>query len=363
MNGMKINVIPGRDLDDGLCRAWSDLLLTNPELTSPYFRPEFTAAVAAVRNNVEIAVIESNGEIAALLPFQRGSNGAGLPVGGVLSDYQAVICRPDFEFDARELVRGCGLAAWDFDHLLVSQKPFQEFHRDTEDSPRMDLSRGYAAYAMGRRVAGSEQIKKCANLTRRIEREIGPLRFTEQATDVSALEEVLSLKSRQFLETGKVDLFADAWIRALLKRIHAAPGEEFAGMLSTLHVGDRLVAGHFGMRSRTVWHYWFPAYDEALALYSPGLILLLKMAEHAPSLGLQIIDLGKGVSLYKQRLMSNAISLAAGSVELPSLLSFRRNANRKLRALVKNSPLAGPIRRVGRWARGTPGNSCKRSGP
>ena len=29
--------------------------------------------------------------------------------------------------------------------------------------------------------------------------------------------------------------------------------------------GERLVAAHLGMRSRTVWHYWFPAYDPAFA--------------------------------------------------------------------------------------------------
>jgi CelD/BcsL family acetyltransferase involved in cellulose biosynthesis len=353
----RIRVIPGRNLDTRITGAWLDLLATNPELASPYFRPEFTSAVAEVRDDIEVAVVETDGEIVALFPFQRGAGGAGGPIGGILSDFQAIIARPDFAFDPLELVRACRLVAWDFDHLLVSQKPFQRFHRQVEDSPRMDLSRGYPAYAAERRAAGSEQIKKCENLMRRVEREIGPLKFSLHAPETVTLEQVLSLKSRQYAEGGNPDLFAETWIRTLAMKIHTTQSAEFAGMLSTLCAGDRLVAGHFGMRSRTAWHYWFPAYDEAMSKYSPGLILLLKMAEAAPTLGLHTIDLGKGLSQYKQRLMSGAVSVATGSVELPSLLSLRRAAHRNLRRIAANSPLGGPARQIMRRLRGAPKQS------
>jgi CelD/BcsL family acetyltransferase involved in cellulose biosynthesis len=115
-------------------------------------------------------------------------------------------------------------------------------------------------------------------------------------------------------------------------------------MLSLLYAGERLLASHFGIRGRTVWHYWFPTYDPLMARYSPGLILLLKMAEHAPSLGVCTIDLGKGMSLYKERLMNTSVSLAHGSVELPSWRSIRRHARRKLRSLLTNSRLGKPAR-------------------
>jgi CelD/BcsL family acetyltransferase involved in cellulose biosynthesis len=114
-------------------------------------------------------------------------------------------------------------------------------------------------------------------------------------------------------------------------------------MLSLLYAGERLVAGHFGMRGQSVWHYWFPAYDPKMAKYSPGLILLLKMAEHAPSLGVRTIDLGKGMSLYKQRLMNASVPLASGRVESP-WRSIRRQMRRNLRSLVANSPLGKPVR-------------------
>jgi CelD/BcsL family acetyltransferase involved in cellulose biosynthesis len=240
-------------------------------------------------------------------------------------------------------VKHCRLVAWNFDHLLTSQSSFTAFHHGIEPSPQLDLSRGYESYASERRAAG-EQIKKCGNLMRRIEREVGPLRLVAHTCADGPLRQTLAWKSRQYLESGKADLFAVSWVRAAVERVHAAQVEGFRGMLSLLYAGERLVAGHFGMRGRSVWHYWFPAYDPLMAKYSPGLILLLKMAEYAPSLGVCTIDLGKGMSLYKQRLMNASVSLAHGSVELPSWRSIRRHTRRRLRSLLANSPLGGPVR-------------------
>jgi CelD/BcsL family acetyltransferase involved in cellulose biosynthesis len=105
-------------------------------------------------------------------------------------------------------------------------------------------------------------------------------------------------------------------------------------MLSLLYAGETLVAGHFGMRSSTVWHYWFPAYDRQFARFSPGLALLLKMAQHAEELGLRCIDLGTGMSLYKKRLMNASVSVAEGSIERPSCLLFTRSLKRNLKAIL-----------------------------
>ena len=182
---------------------------------------------------------------------------------------------------------------------------------------------------------------------RRVEREVGPLRFVANSTDAALLGTVLGWKSDQYRQSGKRDLFAPGWIREAVDRIFATHADGCSGMLSLLYAGDRLVAGHFGMRSRQVWHYWFPSYDPEAAKYSPGLILLLKMAEHAPAIGVQIIDLGKGISLYKERLMNASALVASGSVELPSwLASVRRSAERNLRSLLANSPLREPMRRM-----------------
>jgi CelD/BcsL family acetyltransferase involved in cellulose biosynthesis len=165
--------------------------------------------------------------------------------------------------------------------------------------------------------------------------EVGLIRFVPHSPDRSALATVLAWKSHQYRKTGWRDLFAFKWGRSLVEQIHATQSETFAGMFSLLYAGDNLIAGHLGMRSRTVWHYWFPAYDPQFAKYSPGLILLLKMAQHAPQIGLRTIDLGTGLTLYKRRLMNASVSVAEGSIERPSWLSFLRATRRKAKRLVQ----------------------------
>ncbi len=107
-------------------------------------------------------------------------------------------------------------------------------------------------------------------------------------------------------------------------------------MLSLLYAGDQLVAGHLGMRSKRIWHYWFPAYDRRYAKYSPGLLLLLKMAQAAEDLGLEAIDIGTGLSLYKRRLMNASTAVAEGSVERPSCVKALRGARRRLGRWLKS---------------------------
>jgi CelD/BcsL family acetyltransferase involved in cellulose biosynthesis len=132
----------------------------------------------------------------------------------------------------------------------------------------------------------------------------------------------------------------------VLHDIHRTQNEDFSGALSLLYAGDRMIAGHFGMRSDSVWHYWFPAYDAMLAKYSPGIVLLLKMIEHACEAGISTIDLGKGMSPYKKRFMNAQVDVSSGSVELPSWVYFKRTARRSARGLLVNLGLHKPAQRM-----------------
>ena len=135
---------------------------------------------------------------------------------------------------------------------------------------------------------------------------------------------------------GYTDVLAVDWARRLLERIHATQTTGFAGVLSVLYAGGDLVAAHMGMRSRTLWHYWFPAYNPKYARYSPGLILLLKMAERAEAEGLSRIELGGPDDyLYKRRLMNSEIAIAEGAVERTSIVTTARRWRRDVRRAVK----------------------------
>jgi CelD/BcsL family acetyltransferase involved in cellulose biosynthesis len=338
---MEISPLPVRSLTTELTDAWIALQGSNPELASPCFSPCFAITLAEFLDDVHVGILRNEGKVVGFFPFRSGRYGMGKPLD--MCDYEGVVCAPGLEWSPEQLLRACRLRSWDFGHLLASQTSFAKFHRASTESPVIDLSQGYEAYVRENRAAGSEQIKKAGNLERRLEREVGPLRFEAQNASPAILGQLLQWADEKRNRSRP----EQDWTLNFLQRLLATSTDTFSGMLSVLYAGEHRVAAHFGMRSRHVWHYWFPAYSGKFEKYSPGIILLLKMAQAAEALGLRIIDLGKGHQPYKQRLMNRAIPLAEGFVELPSFISAARAMKRRSEALFRQSPaLLALVRRV-----------------
>ena len=352
---MRVTVLPAGAMCADHVVLWSRLQQANPHLASPYFRPEFTAAVAAVRSDVYVGVLQEGGETVGFFPFQRSWAGVGRPVAGRLSDYHGVIAATDYRWDSGELVRACRLRAWDFDHVPAVQEPFRPHGRAGRESPVMDLSGGYNAYVQ---AAGSGEIGRTLRKRRKLEREAGPVRFEAETRDRAVLAKLLEWKTAQYRGSGLVNIFGFGWTVRLLERLLETRGDGFAGVLSALYVNGELAAAHMGMRSASVWHYWFPSYDEALGRYSPGLILLLEMARHAAQTGLRAIDLGKGDSRYKTSLKTASVPLLEGSVEVSATAARLRRFRTALEDFARRGPLAAPasvpgglVLRAERWLR------------
>ena len=337
--GIRYHLITANELDTGLLHAWRTVQTTQEVFQSPYFCPEFTMAVAAVRPDVRIVVIECDGRPVGFFPHQRGRGGWGRPVGGSLSDYHGVVVEPGADWSVPALMRAARLSVWPFDHLVGEPQRFSAYRRASSSSPQIDVREGYAAYVRGRREAGSDYIPKTEGLARKLGREVGELRFTFNDTTEQVLSQLLAWKRDQYLQAKTTDVFGSPWTGQLLRNIAATQTPDFAGVCSVLRAGNRIVAAHMGMRSRTSLHYWFPAYDPELAKFSTGIILLLRMAEAATEIGLQTVDLGKGDSLYKQRLMTGAAALSEGQVCLPSVWGAVVGLRQKAEAVDADSGL------------------------
>jgi CelD/BcsL family acetyltransferase involved in cellulose biosynthesis len=347
---MKINVIPARQLTPEHAAAWAGLQEADPALASPYFRPEFTQAVASVRNDVEVAVLEEDGAPAGFFPFQRGRWGIGRAVGGPMSDFHGVIARRDLSWHAEDLVRACGLSAWSFDHLLAEQAPFRSFHYSTAPSPFMDLSRGFETYVAERQQAGTGKIREIKHHTRKAQREMGPIRF-EIRNEPRAFASLVDWKTAQYRETGATCVFSFPWTVHLLECVLGYQGPGFAGQLEALYIGDQLAAVDLNLRSHGTLHGWFSAYCRDFARYSPGMILLLELARAAAAQGIRRIDLGKGPMPYKFSFMSGSTPVAEGSVAVVPLVSTLRRSWHGTRAWLRTSPLRLPVRVAGRLTR------------
>jgi CelD/BcsL family acetyltransferase involved in cellulose biosynthesis len=328
---MKVQVLPARELTPELTAHWTRCQASDPALASPFFCAEFTQAVGAVMNHAEVGVIEQAQRVIGFFPYLRCAGRIGKPIGAPMCDAQGVIMEAGAEWDAAALVRACRLAAWDFDHLLAAQTPLAPYHRKSAASPIISCAGGYANYVEDLKARGSEQLSQAQRKARKLEREVGPLRFVCDERTPDSFQQRLRLKELQF---GAFP----AWATGILERILACRTPPFSGLLSVLYAGDTLVAAHLGMRSASVWHYWFPCYDTRFAAYSPGVLLLMHMAQAAPALNLATLDLGKGGQEYKRRLMNGSIPLAEGSVEVGAWLRARRGARRRCEAWVRGSP-------------------------
>jgi CelD/BcsL family acetyltransferase involved in cellulose biosynthesis len=346
---MKISVIATKELDAGLQQRWSQLQASQPLLASPYFSPEFTLAVGLARPDVRVAVLEDEGQVAGFFPFQQRW-GIGHPVGGRLSDHHGVVAEPWFDWNWYELLRACRLGYWQFDHLAASQRPPGCTKR--AESPVLDLAHGWDAWRQRLLDGGARRIGELPRKARKLEREVGPLRFEANSRDLQLLATVMRLKSQQCHRTGALDCFAPPWTRALLERIAVTDDAQFGGRLSVLYAGDTLVAAHFGMRSQQVWHWWFPVYSHAHAAYSPGALLLERVAQAAAEGGHAMLDLGKGDEAYKASFADSALPLVEGCVGRVAPVTYLRAARKHMGHWLRTSPAARPVRPLLRRLRG-----------
>jgi CelD/BcsL family acetyltransferase involved in cellulose biosynthesis len=238
---------------------------------------------------------------------------------------------PDFDCDPLEIVRRCNLTAWHFDHLPIEQRCFSPFHLSVQRSPQIDLSDGTERYFRQHRAAREVRMK-----ARRLERDFGPLRFELHTQDRIVYDHLIAWKSDQYYRTNAPDIFRHTWVMDVLRAIWRTQEDGFRGALSALYAGDRLIAAHLGMVSGATWHYWFPTYDTTLGgRHSSGLVLILKMIEHAPSEGITQIDMGMGLGRHKDQFANTESWVTSGAVELRSMRYYRRKIERIARSFVR----------------------------
>lgn len=160
-----------------------------------------------------------------------------------------------------------------------------------------------------------------------------------------------SLKRRQYAETGARDYFADPAHVQLVHRLLQTRDPGFGGVLSAIYAGPHLLAAHFGLRAGPVLHWWFPAYEPQFARFSPGWVLLRAVIDSAPDMGIERIDLGRGIDDYKRRAMTGYQVVCQGAVIRNPVRHRAMLARRRAVAAAKSSPLAPALRGAVRNAR------------
>jgi CelD/BcsL family acetyltransferase involved in cellulose biosynthesis len=322
--------------------AWRSIRASSSTWDSPYFAPEYVAAVHAGRP-VDVLVGTSSGEVCLLMPLHKTGSTA-RPAGSPGADFQGPLLKPGTRFSPQAMLAAAGVRAFTFDHLLDSYPDFEPWVEERRPSPFMDVSADLAGYLSRASKSGKDKMTEARRLTNKAGRDLGPVEFVASSDDPEMLDRVVSLKRSQYSSTGAKDHFADPVQRELLHRLLGSG----IGVLSTVHAGPHLLAAHFGIQSGSVLHWWFPVFDRKFGPLSPGWILLREVVQVASQLGISRIDLGRGEDDYKRRAMTGSSTVCLGAVTAGGLRGVARKASRTAVAAAKASPLAPQLRSIAR---------------
>jgi len=340
---VQVTVCRPEEIGPAEIRAWQAMQRDTPSLGSPFLSAEFARTAGRFRPAARVAVLADGAQTVGFFPFERGRLGAGAPLCGLPGTFvQGVVHAPGADWDARELLRGCGLSAWQFDHLLASQHPFARYQAAMAPSAVMDLSDGYPAFHERLSTKAPRFVKDLARNMRRLERDVGPLRLETGFTDPAPLQMMMKWKGEQYRRNGWVFDYGRPWASGLLEQLQAARGEQFAGLTGVTYAGDEPVAGQFGLRSGDLMDGWFIAYDQRFARYSPGLIHILQMAEAIAGAGVHYVEMGDGAASFKEKLRSHDNVVSKGMVTSGSMLAAAHRAGGAVRRRVGDAVYQHP---------------------
>ena len=315
-------------------------------MASPFFSLQFIDAVQRARGDVEVAVLRDAERIVGFWPLHR-IGGVAKPVGRFLNDAHNVVSSPNLQIDWRFLLKRCGVRGFDF-HALVGDTSIvpDEMIRGVQESFAADL-RGGGAASLRRMEASHRTMKKQDQKTRKMQRELGPLRLEFDCRDESVLQTAIDWKRQQYTRTHILDLFTLPWTRTFLSSLHGLdPAEDCRGVVSALWAGDELVATHIGMLQCNLLHYWFPAYNVDHAIYSPGTALFKSIVAASDSIGIDKIDMGYGAIPYKRKQTDVVTTVAKGCVTYSRWLRGQRALSSWVQQAAPRVPMKETVKRV-----------------
>lgn len=353
---MKVRPVKPSELSAHELQRWRDMQRQTAWLDTPFLAPEFTLAVARHRSDVEVAVLERDGEPVGFLPFQRQAGDVGQPVGHRVNDFQAGIFEPDLAVNLRELLEPCGLRRLHFDHQIASQTCFTPYELLRSSSPYADFTTGFADYVAQRDL--KTRIQQTRRKVRSMARELGPVQFVLDIVDTNPLQRLIAWKSEQVESRWARNMLSCPWVVALMNDLLQVRTPTFRALLSAVYAGERPTAVHFGIRTERTFHWWFAAYDSTAGRFSPGNYLLLQLMEELAATGITRFDFGKGDEPYKTRMQSGTTTVAEGAVTKGAISGVWQRAAYQLRAKSRTGIWRTPARVAKRiWERVSPATS------
>jgi CelD/BcsL family acetyltransferase involved in cellulose biosynthesis len=324
---MRVTVVRPGDLGPSEASLWATFQQRSSATLNPFLSLTFARVVGRHRPDARVAVVETDRQIEAFLPFELAARRMGMPIGYPMNDLQAFISRGT-PIDARYVIRQAGLRGWRFVASPAEQRVLVPHHYagTLARVPVIDLAGGYEAYLSSRKKAS---MKRIAEKRRALERRLGTLSLQwSSPCPQKHLQQLIDWKTVRY--GGARQLFSDPTVRAILDGLTAESGDDCRGLLSVLSAGERIVALFFGLIAHSGLCSWFPTYDRELSRYSPGRMMWQPLAEEAACQGITRLDLGYGQDQYKFGLANASYLVVGGAVWASQCEQAVRSVYRRL---------------------------------
>jgi CelD/BcsL family acetyltransferase involved in cellulose biosynthesis len=353
---MRIEVARPSELSGEDRAAWTRYqVAAGFDHASPFLSADWALAaeraLTGERSPVKVAVVRE-GDAARGFFAARVGKFTAMPVGAPLCDHQGFVGQRGLVVHPHVLLEALGVQRYDFCHMTSTDLVFGPYVQGAVESYVVDLAEGWEAFEQGRRDAGTDILKDMAKKRRRIERDAGPITFTPQSRSRADFEQVLDWKRAQHRRSRQTDVLGSAWVRRLLNDLFEHENPDFGGLLSTLHIGDRLAAAQFNLRGAGQIHSWFIGHDSEFDRYSPGLVMFGDLVRWMADSPWRELTLGPVAYRFKDRLANRVRGVAYGVVGRPSAATLVRAAEYGLRRAAENLPLG----RMSQW----PGKAMRR---
>ncbi len=340
---LRAETVNPNDLSPSDESAWRALCAAEPAYASPLLGPDFARAVAEVRADARVAIWRRHDRAVGFLPHHRRPRAFARPIGAPLSDFHALVASEDL--NVGEALALADLRAFRFTGLVDPQRRFESALGGLKEAHVIALQGSADEYLEALRAQSAKRFKNYRRLDHKLDREIGPLRIVAPDQSRAAFDTLLAWKADQLARTGAQDFLRPAWTGQLLSNLFELKTGDFRGLMINLYAGDRLVAGHFGVRLGTTYHPWIASLDPELAAWSPGQVFLPRAIAAMPGLDLRTYDLGPGHDHYKRPFALDTRSVAEGTARADGRAGLTVQASEWAWAMV-GADRGGPLHRV-----------------
>jgi CelD/BcsL family acetyltransferase involved in cellulose biosynthesis len=342
---LRLEVLRPSELSDADIGAWRALCASRPEFKNPLLGPDFAIAVGALREDARVAVWREGDKPIGFLAYHHRPGGMARPIGAPMSDYHGLVAdRPlDIHADLAEF----GLSAFRFTGLIDPNGDFSQAVAGENEAYVIELDRSAEAYLETLRAASAKRFKNYRRLDGKLDREVGALTLRAPDHDRAAFDQLLAWKREQLARTGAHDFLAPDWTRELLASFLEMREGHFQGLMINLYCGDKLLAGHIGVRVGDVYHPWIASTDPEMGAWSPGQLFLLRAIAAMPELGLKTYDLGPGHDHYKRPYALTTKMIGEGMMAAAGPRGRAAGASEKVWTLA-GAHGAGPVGRLRR---------------